>query len=113
MKKLKEIKLKIDAAQQKWNEISGLNPLYPLSRVIACEKKESLKNLLEDIREDIDNLLVYSHCGALIELCKKLLERILLISESLRASYAFAGYNESYFISDTIKIVDGLRRNRN
>ena len=113
MENLKKIKRKIDSAQECLIEIKNLDLLYPLSRSESCEKKEALKNLLEDIRENVDVLLEYSHCGALVEICKKLLERTLLISESLRASYAFAGYNQSYYILDTIKIVDGLRRNRN
>jgi len=108
MKKLKEIKKMIDSAQKRWAEIKSEENLLPLSNVSIVEKKEKLKNLLEDIRENIESLLSYSHCALLARVCRKFLERIFLISENLGASYAFAGYNESYYILDTIRIAEGF-----
>jgi hypothetical protein len=112
MKKLKEIKQMIDSAQKRWAEIKSEENLLPLSNVSIVEKKEKLKNLLENIREDIESLLSYSHCDLLVRVCKKFLERTLLISEKLGASYAFAGYNESYYILDTIRIADSFSKKR-
>jgi hypothetical protein len=112
MKKLDEIKEMVKDAQQRWGEINDeLNPLYPLSRVGLCEKKEKLKNLLENIRENIEALLSYS-CTK-VDVCKSCLESILGISEDLRISYAFPGYVESFYIMDTIKIADGLMNRKN
>ena len=107
MKKLKEIKQMIDSAQQEWSEISDLDSLYPLSWANVCEQKEKLKDLLEDIRENIEDRLSCSHCRFLVNVCKKFLEKILKISEGLRASYAFPGYVESYYILDTLRLIDG------
>lgn len=102
MKKLDEIKQMIESAQQKLGEIRDLDSLYPLSRFSLCDKKEKLKNLLEDIRQKTESLIVDSPMA-----CKSFLERILGISECLRASYAFPGYVESYYILDTLRLVDG------
>ena len=98
----------IDSAQQGWGEIKDLGSLYPLSKFSVCDKQEKLKNLLEDIRGSIEDLLLYSHCKMLVDVCKKFLESIFGISEGLRASYAFPGYVESFYILDTMKVVDGL-----
>ena len=111
MKKLKEIKKMIDSAQKRWAEIKSDENMLPLSSAVVY-KKERLKNLLEDIRENIESLLSYSHCNLLVKVCKKFLERTLLISEKLGASYAFAGYNESYYILDTIRIADSFSKKR-
>ena len=111
MKNLKEIKKMIDSAQKRWAEINSEESVLPLSTSIVY-KKERLKNLLEDIRENIESLLSYSHCALLVKVCKKFLERTLLISEKLGASYAFAGYNESYYILDTIRIADSFSKKR-
>ena len=112
MKKLKEIQKMIDSAQKRWAEIKSDENLLPLTNASLVYKKEKLKNLLEDIREDIESLLSYSHCALLVKVCKNFLERTLLISEKLGASYAFAGYNESYYILDTIRIVDSFSKKR-
>jgi hypothetical protein len=112
MKKLKEIKQMIDSAQKRWIEIKNDEKKVPLCNASVVEKKENLKNLLENIREDIESLLSYSHCDLLVKVCKKFLERTLLISEKLGASYAFAGYNESYYILDTISIADAFSKKR-
>ena len=92
----------IDSAQEKWIEVSNLDSMYPLSLVSVCEQKEKLKDFLEDIRQKTEALIADSPRD-----CKKFLERILGISECLRASYAFPGYVESYYILDTLRLVDG------
>ena len=102
----------IDSAQKRWADIKSEENLLPLSNVSVVEKKENLKSLLEDIRENIESLLSYSHCALLAKVCRKFLERIFLISENLGASYAFAGYNESYYILDTIRIAEGFYKKR-
>ena len=102
MKKLDEIKQMIDSAQQKLGEIRDLDSLYPLSRFSLCEKKEKLKDFLEDIRQKTEALIADSPRD-----CKRFLEQILGISECLRASYAFPGYVESYYILDTLRLIDG------
>jgi len=45
--------------------------------------------------------------------CKKFLETILGISENLRVSYVFPGYVESYYIQDSLRILDGLAKRKN
>ncbi len=110
MLKLKEIKKKIQFAQQKWIEIEGeiaQNSLPPFKANIS-NNKEKLKNLLEEIRVNIEDLLNYSHCRALVKVCKVFLEKILVISENLRSSYISPGYVESYYIYDTLRLTDRL-----
>jgi hypothetical protein len=112
MKEVEDIKKMVISAQEKWGEIKcSLNPLYPLSGILLCEKKEKLKNLLEDIRESIEALLSYSPIK--IDDCRSALESIFKISEGLRASYAFPGYMESFYIMDTINLVKGLAKSKN
>ena len=108
MKKLKDIKAMIQIAQQGWSEIEGEISANPSSvcRGNTILKMEKLKDLLEDIRLNIENSLVYSHCSMLIKVCKNFLESILAISENLRASYVFPGYVESYYILDTINFAE-------
>ena len=115
MKKLDEIKEMVKDAQQRWGEIRDLSCLYPLSSAGLYDKREKLKNLIEDIRENIEAFL--TSCSPIrVEDCKSVkgvLESIFGISEGLCVSYVFGGYNESYFISDTINIVDGLAKRKN
>ena len=62
MSKLKEIKKKIQFAQQKWIEIeeeTAQSPLY--SKTNINNRKEKLKNFLKEIRVNIEDLLAHSH----------------------------------------------------
>ena len=107
MSKLKEIKKKIQIAQQKWIEIeeeTAQSPLY--SKTNINNRKEKLKNFLEEIRVNIEDLLTHSHNHLLVEDCKGFLEKILVVSENLRVSYVSPGYVESYYIFDTLKLTD-------
>ena len=97
----------IDIAQQGLDEIDSVSKTSMFTLGVLVEKKEKLKNLLEDNRENIESLLVYSRCNILSRVCRNFLERILGISECLRASYAFPGYQESYYILDTLRLIDG------
>ena len=106
MKKLKEIKEMIDEAQRELDEIDDLYVLFPMSRSIISDRKEILKNHLEDIRGSIEALLLYSHCSILSRVCKNFLEEIFKISECLRVTYLVPQYSESYYIMDTIKSVE-------
>lgn len=110
MLKLKEIKLKIQLAQRRWSEIEGEvmeNSLLSTEENVVT-KKERLKNLLEDIRINIEDCLTYSHCRMLVKVCKEFLEKILIISEKLRVSYISPGYVESYYIFDTLRLTKHL-----
>lgn len=104
MLRLKEIKLKVQLAQQRWLEIEGEMDEKSLSSTgeNIVVKKEMLKNLLEDIRVNIEDCLTYSHCRIFVRVCKDFLEKILTISERLRVSYVSPGYVESYNIFDTL-----------
>ena len=108
MKKLKDIRAMIQTAQQEWSEIEGETSENPssLCRSTITVKMEKLKNFLEDIRMNIENLLIYSRCSMLVKVCKNFLENILAISENLRASYVFPGYVESYYILDTMNFAE-------
>ena len=108
MKKLKEIKLMIQIAQQGWSEIEG--EIQRDHSPSLSTKKELLNNLLEDIRKNIEHLLFNFKCSMLVKVCRKFLENTFLISEKLGSSYGFAGYNESYYILDTIKIAEGFSK---
>jgi hypothetical protein len=109
MHKLKEIKKKIQLAQLKWMEIEEETARISLQlKVNISNRKEKLKNLLEEIRVNIEDLLTYSHCRALAKVCKGFLEKILVISEKLRVSYVSPGYVESYYIFDTLRLTDRL-----
>ncbi len=108
MKRLKEIKQMIQVAEQGWSEIEGKMCDFSVDSIDGlASKKDKLKNLLEDIRMNIEESLVYSHCSLLVKVCRNFLERILLISENLRGSYVFAGYSESYYILDTLRFIEG------
>lgn len=110
MLKLKEIKLKVQLAQKRWSEIecgTVENSLSSDKESIAI-RKEKLKNLLEDIRVNIEDFLAYSHCHILVRVCKDFLEKILTISEKLRVSYVSPGYVESYYIFDTLRLTKHL-----
>jgi len=89
----------IDSAQHEWSEISDLDPMSSLS--LISDQKEKLKELLEDIRQKTEGLIT-----DFPNACKDFLERIMGISESLRVSYAFPGYSESYYILDTLRFID-------
>lgn len=106
MKRLRDIKLMIEIAQQGWFEIEGEMQGSVLPFKAVSLKKEKLKNLLEDIRKSIESLMMYSRCNILMKVCKSFLEKILRISESLGNSYAFPGYSESFYILDTMKMAD-------
>ena len=108
MKKLKDIRAMIQVAQQEWSEIEGETSVNTssLCRSNITVKMEKLKNFLEDIRMNIENLLIYSRCSMLVKVCKNFLENILAISENLRASYVFPGYVESYYILDTMNFAE-------
>ena len=106
MLKLKEIKLKVQLAQKRWSEIEQGTVENSLSydKENIAIRKEKLKNLLEDIRVNIEDCLTYSHCRMLVNVCKEFLEKILAISENLRVSYVSPGYVESYYIFDTLRL---------
>jgi len=107
MSKLKEIKKKIQLAQEKWIEIEEETAKSPLcSKANITNRKEKLKNFLEEIRLNIEDLLTHSHDHLLVKVCKGFLEKILTISENLRVSYVSPGYVESYYIFDTLKLTD-------
>ena len=110
MLRLKEIKRKIQFAQQNWAELEeeiAQSSLLTV-KINISSRKEKLKNLLEEIRVNIEDLLNYSHCRSLVKVCKGFLEKILAISEKLRVSYVSPGYVESYYIYDTLKLTDRL-----
>jgi len=108
MKRLKEIKLMVQIAEQGWSEIEGkTSNLSGFTADGLAKKKEKLKNLLEDIRVNIESFLIYSRCSALMRVCREFLDRILMVSENLRVSYVFPGYTESYYILDTLRFIDG------
>lgn len=105
MKKLKDIRLMIEIAQQGWAEIEGeTEKLRTPDSGSLCVKKESLKNLLEEIRRNLEAWLFNWDNTILKKICVNFLEKILIISENLRKSYVFPGYAESYYIADTIAI---------
>ena len=108
MRKLKEVKQMIQIAQQGWSEIEGEmeNDFSAVCGTNVVVKKERLKNLLEDIRLSIESSLMYSRCSLLMKVCKNFLESILAISENLRASYVSPGYVESFYILDTLKMIE-------
>jgi hypothetical protein len=101
MKKLKEIKLMIEIAQQGWSEIDGLGST---SMNTIVEKKERLKNLLEDTRDAIERWLFLWDSKIIKKISISFLENLLSVSEKLRNSYTFPGYSESYYIIDTIEM---------
>ena len=106
MKRLKEIKLMVQTAQDEWLEIEQEIAKGGSPRGKVGFKMEGLKNLLEDIRVNIESSLVYSRCSMLVKVCRAFLESIFTISENLRVSYMFPGYVESYYIMDTMKFAD-------
>ncbi len=110
MLKLKEIKLKVQLAQKRWSEIERgtVENSHSSDKENIAIRKEKLKNLLEDIRVNIEDFLAYSHCHVLVKVCKDFLEKILDISEKLRISYVSPGYVESYYIFDTLRLTKHL-----
>ena len=108
-KKLEEIKLMIDAAYCKMKESIDLEGMLPLSNGVMTEKQEILKNLLEDVRNRIEVILSEHNSRFLALISRVFLVRLLKISESLRMSYAFPGYVESFYIVDTLKSVEKER----
>lgn len=110
MLRLKEIKFKVQFAQQSWSIIEGeitSDSSFP-SKTNVQVRKERLKNLLEDIRVDIEDCLSCSNCRMWVKVCKDFLEKILAISEGLRVSYVSPGYVESYYIFDTLRLTNHL-----
>ena len=101
MKKLKDIREAIEATEQEWldiaNEISK-EPCSVCSMVLSL-KKEHLKNLLEDVRCDIVEMMSVFRCAASAYV--GFLERIFDVSEKLNVSYVFPGYDESLRIRET------------
>ena len=105
MKKLKEIRLMIEIAQQGWAEIDGeIQRLNSSDTGSLSVKKEGLKNLLEEIRKNLENWLLIWNNSILKKISINFLEKILIISENLRKTYVFPGYVESFFIADTIEM---------
>ena len=105
MKRLKDIRLMIEIAQQGWTEIEGeMQRLHASDTGKLCAKKEGLKNLLEEIRRNLEAWLFRWDNTILKKICVNFLERILIISENLRKSYVFPGYVESFYIVDTIEM---------
>ena len=104
MKSLEKIKSMIQKAQQGWSEIEGEIKSEPksLCKSSITVKMDKLKNLLEDIRENLESSLNTDNLANY----KIFLETIFKISENLRVSYVFPGYVESYYIMDTLKIAD-------
>ena len=102
MEKLKKIGKMIKMAQLGWSEIEGEIMREPalLCKSSVSLKMDKLKNLLEDIRANIESSLTTEN----LPKCKNFLETIFKISENLRVSYVFPGYVESYYIMDTLKI---------
>ena len=105
MKRLKDIRLMIEIAQQGWAEIEGeMQRLHASDTGKLCVKKEGLKNLLEEIRKNLEAWLLKWNSTILKRGCVNFLEKILIISEDLRGTYVFPGYVESFFIADTIEM---------
>jgi hypothetical protein len=103
MKRLKDIRLMIEIAQQGWREIEcEMVRLHSFDSGSLCMKKEGLKNLLEEIRKNLEAWLLKWDNTILKKICINFLEKIMVISENLRKSYMFPGYTESYYIADTI-----------
>ena len=100
-----DVRLKIDNAQKMWAEIKcemqkvGMDGSGNLS-----VKKENLKNLLEEIRRNLETCVLGCNDNLFKRIVINLLKRILNISDDLGSTYAFAGYVESYYISDTIEM---------
>ena len=94
----------IEIAQQGWDEIDGEIRINTSNSGNLCVKKENLKNLLEEIRKNLELWLFHWNSSILKKICKGFLEKILCISENLRESYIFPGYRESFYIVDTIEM---------
>ena len=111
-KTLKEMRELIKLADQNWKEIEGelsrdskdsTDSSIPFSNAIM-EKKEKLKNLLENIRNDLEVWLFSWDSSVVKEVCSEFLEDLLKTSEKLRLSYTFPGYVESFYILDTMEM---------
>ena len=103
----------IKNAQKKLDEIRTLNEKSVkfgfLHSGELCEKQESLKNEIEVIRLKIVKQLRKAFNAKLkdtVAECRDQLDKLLSISETLCHNYAFAGYNESYYIYDSLKVAD-------
>lgn len=97
----------IQCAEQIWDEIqSKMVGVTEISLNYLAVKKERLKNLLEDVRLNIEESLKSGE--NILEDCKISLERLLQVSEKLRVSYVSPEYMESYYIMDTLKTIRGM-----
>ena len=111
--KLNEISQAIKEAQKRLDEICLLNEGVVkfgfLHSGELCKKQESLKEEIEAIRLKIAKQLRRAKDAKLkdtIAECRDQLDKLLSISETLCHNYAFAGYNESYYVYDSLKVAD-------
>lgn len=103
---MEDIRLLLDIAQQGWDEIeSEMQRLGGYDVGKLCVKKEKLKNLLEEIRENLEMWLLSLDDALSKRTILPRLERLLNISEKLKQSYTFSVYyTESSLIASTIEL---------
>ena len=99
MKKMEEIRLLIDIAQRGWNELDGDMRRNGIGAKRFQDRREKLKNLLEEIRKNLEGYLFNWNDTLSKRMIVNHLDKILSISKHLRMAYAFAG---DYRLSDDI-----------
>ena len=101
--KAKEIRAEIKSLKQEWMEIKQIAKNKSFLSLGAMQ--DSLIDHLESVRASIEEYFdKFPHTR---ERCKAWLRDLLDVSENLKFSYVLpAMYNESFAISDTIKMVD-------
>ena len=103
--RLKEIKFRIELAEQKMAEIEAIQCSRGTDLDYLSLRMEDLKDFLEDIRSSIERFLEYSRNGLLLKVCKFFLEKLLSISEKLKLNYLHpGGYLLPFYILDTIEM---------
>lgn len=102
---MEDIRLLIDIAQRGWDELDG-----DMHRIVVDTRKflfrrEKLKNLLEEIRRNLENYLFICTDSLSKRMIVNHLDKILSISEHLKMAYGFAGYyRESDDIDSTKRL---------
>lgn len=103
MKTIEEINDSIDMAYVKMSEIEKIREGNLEGNIFSVQQE--LRNMLENIRLDIEALLNRTYVKSYVHMCRYLLEDILEISEKLRFTYISPDYSESFYIYDVLKSV--------